>query len=151
MKKLVKVLLFIVLLLPNTLNSDTSHRHHVYKAFKNCKNKTECVARVSLCIIMKDCGCGVVQQGKTCNCSDDCRRCLGAQFWSKCCDCVGLCSNVSLNETGSGVGIPSKSGDLPGQALLTLFEALSKGSELPILFMTRPRRGTLLKHGMFMY
>lgn len=154
MNESVKGLLFMVIVLANNLTSEARRRqndsHDVYKAFEKCKSKM-CAARVSFCVIMKDCGCGAVKEGEACDCCDDCFRCLGAKMWRKCCDCVGLCDHVSLNNTGNNHGIPSKSGDLPGQALPTLFEALSYAPHLPVSFMTRQRKGGLGKHGKFVY
>lgn len=150
MNKSVKTLLFVVIVLPNILNGDARRSHSKYRAFKNCKGRV-CAARVSFCIIMRDCGCGGnTQPGEFCHCCEDCFRCLGTRLWRKCCDCVGLCGRVSLNNTGNGLGIPSKFGDLLGHSLPTLFEAMSSGSNLPVAFVSRPRKGGLMKPGTYM-
>ena len=143
-----KVLLFMVIVLSYVFNSQARNRRdkpNVYKAFKNCKTAV-CASRVSFCIIMEDCGCGA-EAGDVCKCCEDCYRCLGAHLWIHCCDCVGLCGKISLNNTDNGVEIPSKSGDLPGQPLPSLFEAMSHGSHFPIAFITRPFKGGALKNG----
>jgi len=153
MNESLKVLLFVAMVLPSILKGEVlrpyHNKHALNQAFKNCTNKV-CVSRVSFCIIMKDCGCGA-QPREFCGCCEDCYRCLGSNLWRKCCDCVGLCGFVSLNSTGNGLGIPSKFGELSGQSLPTLFEALSQNTThlMPVMFMTRPRKGGLKKHGKF--
>lgn len=140
----------MAMVLPSILKGEVlrpyHNKHALNQAFKNCTSKV-CVSRVSFCIIMKDCGCGA-QPREFCGCCEDCYRCLGSNLWRKCCDCVGLCGFVSLNSTGNGLGIPSKFGELSGQSLPTLFEALSQNTthQMPVMFMTRPRKGGLKKH-----
>lgn len=159
MRNSTKLLLFFVLVVPNILTSETRRRHggkptqDELRAFKRCKSKV-CAARVSFCIIMKDCQrCRPRAPGEKCECCEDCFRCLGG-LWRKCCDCIGLCSYFSPpNGTSKGQEIPSSFGDLD-TSLPTLFEAMSHGSRFPIAFMTRPRQPTPLsptvgKKGMF--
>lgn len=122
-------------------NGQRNKTRTAYKAFKNC-NSTVCAARVSFCIIMKDCGCGTEASSKLCECCDNCYRCLGAHLWAKCCSCVGLCGNWTLNFTAlNATVIPSKPGNLTGKALPSLFELLSYQSKFPVTFLTRPRKG----------
>ena len=156
MNESLKVLLFMAVVLPNILKGEARcHRHNKHalnQAFKNCTTKV-CVSRVSFCIIiMKDCGCRA-QPGKFCGCCQDCLRCIGSNLWRKCCHCVGLCGLVSLNNAGDGLGIPSKLGELSGHSLPTLFEALSQNAtnQIPVMFMTRPRKGGLKNHGKFAF
>ena len=138
----VKEVLFVAIILSNVSDGEPGRHNHRYKAFRNCRGRV-CAARVSFCIIMKDCGCGAsIQEGEVCSCCEDCYRCLGARLWRKCCDCVGLCNRVSLNDTENSVGIPSKFGDMPSHSLPTLFEAMSTGhTNLPVMFMSRQRKG----------
>ena len=145
MNESVKILLFVVMILPNILNGEARRR----QTFENCKSKV-CAARVSFCIIMKDCGCEA-KPGEFCECCEDCYRCLGSNLWRKCCDCVGLCDRVSLKNIRNSLGIPSKFGELTDQSLPTLFEALSQdeSQQVPVMFKTRPRKGGLKKHGKF--
>ena len=86
-------------------------------------------------------------------CCEDCLRCTASNLWRKCCDCIGLCGPVSLNNTGDGLGIPSKLGELSGHSLPTLSEALSQNAthQIPVMFMTRPRKGSLKKHAKFAF
>lgn len=137
----VKEIILVAIILSNVLIGETGRHHHKYRAFKNCKGRV-CAARVSFCIIMKDCGCGAsVKNGEFCSCCEDCYRCLGVRLWRKCCNCVGLCGRFSVNDT-ENVGIPSKHGDLPGHSLPTLFEAMSSGhTDLPLMFMSRQGKG----------
>ena len=156
MKNSTKVLLFLVMVILNIFSGETRRRHggkpthDELRAFKRCKSRV-CVARVSFCIIMKDCArCRPKVAGGKCDCCDNCFRCLGG-LWRKCCDCIGLCSYFSPpNNTGKE--IPSNFGDLDA-SLPTLFEAMSQGSHLPVAFMTKPRQPSLLptggKKGMF--
>ena len=159
MGKSTKLLLVFVLVMVNMLMSETRRRHgkptqDELRAFKRCKSKA-CVARVSFCIIMKDCQrCRPRAPGQKCDCCEDCFRCLG-NLWRKCCDCIGLCSYFSPpNTTGKPQEIPSSFGDLD-TSLPTLFEAMSHGSGFPIVFKTRPRQSatplspTAGKKGMF--
>lgn len=137
----VKEIILVAIILSNVLIGETGRHHHKYRAFKNCKGRV-CAARVSFCIIMKDCGCGAsVKNGEFCSCCEDCYRCLGVRLWRKCCNCVGLCGRFSVNDT-ENVGIPSKHGDLPDHSLPTLFEAMSTGhTDLPLMFMSRQGKG----------
>ena len=70
-------------------------------------------------------------------------QCLGSNLCRKCCNCVGLYGLVSLNSTGNSLGIPSKFGELSGQSLPMLFEALSQNTthQAPVVFKIRPRKG----------
>ena len=150
MNETMKVLVFAAILLVDILNGEARRSHDKYKAFKNCRSRV-CAPRVSFCIIMKDCGCGGSSQvGEFCHCCEDCFRCVGAKKWLQCCECVGLCGQVSVNITGNGLRIPSKFGDLPNSSLPTLFEAMSSITNLPIAFISRPRKGGLMKQGMFL-
>lgn len=159
MRNSTKMLLFFVLVILNVLMSETRRRNgkpsqDELRAFKRCKSKV-CVARVSFCIIMKDCQrCRPRAPGQKCECCEDCFRCLG-NLWRKCCDCIGLCSYFSPpNTTSKPQEIPSSFGDLD-TSLPTLFEAMSHGSRFPIVFKTRTRQSatpvspTAGKKGMF--
>lgn len=144
MRNSTKLLLFLVMVVLNMLMCETRRRNgkptqDELRAFKRCKGKV-CVARVSFCIIMKDCQrCRPRAPGQKCDCCEDCFRCLG-NLWRKCCDCIGLCSYFSPpNATGKPQEIPSSYGDLD-TSLPTLFEAMSHGSGFPIVFKTRPRQ-----------
>ena len=143
-----KLLLLFGLLMLNMLMSETRRRHgkptqDELRAFKRCKGKV-CAARVSFCIIMKDCQrCRPRAPGQKCECCEDCFRCLG-NLWRKCCDCIGLCSYFTPpNATTKPQEIPSTFGDLD-TSLPTLFEAsfqaMSHDSRFPIVFKTRPRQ-----------
>ncbi|XP_078367387.1 twisted gastrulation protein homolog 1-B-like [Oculina patagonica] len=143
MKNSTKVFLFLVMVILNFFTGETRRRNHSGKpsqdelrAFKRCKSKV-CVARVSFCIIMKDCArCRPKAPGEKCDCCDGCFRCLGS-LWRKCCDCIGLCGYFSPPNI-TGKEIPSSTGDLDA-SLPTLFEAMSHGTHLPVAFMTKPR------------
>lgn len=144
MRNSTKLLLFFVLVILNVLMSETRRRNgkpsqDELRAFKRCKSKV-CVARVSFCIIMKDCQrCRPRAPGQKCECCEDCFRCLG-NLWRKCCDCIGLCSYFSPpNTTSKPQEIPSSFGDLD-TSLPTLFEAMSHGSRFPLVFKTRARQ-----------
>lgn len=108
-------------------------------AYKRCKS-TACVARVSLCIINKDCANCRPIAGKNCTCCEDCFRCLGQKLWKKCCDCVGLCTHTPRNDTNSTQQISSSYGDL-SRSIPTMFDIISQGSHFPIAFMTRGKKG----------
>lgn len=157
MKNSTKVLLFFVMVILNIFTGEARRRNHGGKpsqdelrAFKRCKGKV-CVARVSFCIIMKDCArCRPRGPGDKCDCCENCFRCLG-KLWRNCCDCIGLCSYFAPpNNTGKE--IPSNFGDL-GSSLPTLFEAMSQGTHLPVTFITKPRQLSLVptegKKGIF--
>ncbi|XP_058956414.1 twisted gastrulation protein homolog 1-A-like [Pocillopora verrucosa] len=109
-------------------------------AYKRCKS-TACVARVSLCIINKDCANCRPIAGKNCTCCEDCFRCLGQKLWKKCCDCVGLCTHTPRNDTNSTQQISSSYGDL-SRSIPTMFDIISQGSHFPIAFMTRGKKGS---------
>ena len=148
MKDLAKpVLLFMVVLTLNIFTNETTRRngskltHDELNAYRRCKS-TLCIARVSFCIVMKDCARCRPIPGEKCACCEDCFRCLGRGLWKKCCDCVGLCTHFSPNNTESTQKvIPSSFGSLD-KSLPTLFEALSQGSHFPIAFMTKGKKGT---------
>ena len=154
MKYSIKVLLFLAVVLLNILTGEAGFRYggkpsqEELKAFKRCKSKV-CAARVSFCIIMKDCQRCRPKDGKKCDCCEDCFRCLGG-IWRKCCDCIGLCSYFTpANGTGSSQEIPSNVGDLGDRSLPTLFEAMSGVTNLPIMFTKKPPNGG--KKGTFNY
>jgi hypothetical protein len=101
-----------------------------HPAFRTC-NEQVCASRISACQLMRACKCELPE----CSCCADCTRCLGS-LWLDCCDCLGLClAHISralpLNEYSS---IGELASPIP-----SLFNALSYGSNLAVVFVSRPQ------------
>ncbi|XP_064641483.1 twisted gastrulation protein homolog 1-A-like [Lineus longissimus] len=61
-------------------------------------NEAVCASLVSKCILLKDCGCEVKDQGN-CTCCKNCTKCLTlSNLYVQCCSCVGICPKPKFDD-----------------------------------------------------